>query len=175
MTDLAERLTLAMAGPPEVKPSELARACGIRQPSINDWLSGRTKKLEGSNLLAAAEFLKVNPWWLANGTGPMRSAMPETDVREIVTVLQSMSAETRRIALAQIKALADLTSEKVNSVTAENSGTIGSRTDQVRQSTQAALKHGVTSLDEAVSEAESIFGVRRASSDTKTGKAGNGR
>src|SRR5881392_4028666 len=136
MTDLADRLRMAMAGPPEVKPSELARACGIRQPSINDWLNGRTKKLEGANLLAAAECLKVNPWWLAAGTGPMRSAMPEADVREALSILQSMSADTRRIALAQIKALADLTSEKVNSVTAEESVKIGHRTGEVREPRQ---------------------------------------
>lgn len=169
MTDLAERLKVAMAGPPEVKPSELARACGIRQPSINDWLNGRTKKLEGANLLAAAECLKVNPWWLANGTGPMRSAMSEPDVREAMAVLQSMSADTRRIALAQIKALADLTSEKVNSVTAEKSGTIVSRNDAKRESRPLAIGSGVTSLDEAVREAQSIFGGDGASHKTKKG------
>lgn len=168
MTDLADRLKQAMAGPPEVKPSELARACGIRQPSINDWLNGRTKKLEGANLLAAAECLKVNPWWLANGTGPMRSAMSEPDVREVMTVLQSMSADTRRIALAQIKALADLTSEKVNSVTAEKSGTIGPRSVATRES-RSAIGSGVTSLEQAVREAESIFGGQGASTKTKKG------
>lgn len=73
MSDLSERLTLAMAGPPEVKPSELARACGVRQPSVSDWLSGKTKKLEGANLLAAAECLRVNPWWLATGRGEMHA------------------------------------------------------------------------------------------------------
>lgn len=181
MTELAERLTLAMAGPPEIKPSELARACGIRQPSINDWLNGRTKKLEGANLLAAAECLKVNPWWLANGTGPMRSTMPESDVREAMAILQSMSAETRRIALAQIKALADLTSEKVNPVTAEKSGTIDHPTKRGDARRQIALDQGVTKageklldFDEAVTAAKRLAGVEGASRITeKKGKKSN--
>lgn len=72
MIELAKRLALAMAGPPETKPADLARACGVRPPSVSDWLSGKTKKLEGANLLAAAEHLRVNPWWLATGRGEMR-------------------------------------------------------------------------------------------------------
>ena len=178
MTDLAERLKMAMAGPPDVKPSELARACGIRQPSINDWLNGRTKKLEGANLLAAAEFLKVNPWWLAAGTGPMRSAMPEAEVREALAILQSMGADTRRIALAQIKALADLTSEKVNSVTAEKSGTMEHPTQTGYTRRTTARDYGVTKagekmldFDATVEAAKRLAGVEGASRSTK--KKGN--
>lgn len=74
MTTLSERLKKAMAGPPEVTPADLARACGVKQPSVSDWLSGRTKKLEAANCLAAAEFLDVRYWWLASGKGPMRDA-----------------------------------------------------------------------------------------------------
>jgi transcriptional regulator with XRE-family HTH domain len=69
MSTLADRLTEAMAGPPERKPADLARACKIKPPSVADWLSGKTKKMEGANLLLAAEFLNVDPWWLATGEG----------------------------------------------------------------------------------------------------------
>src|SRR5690606_39658713 len=72
MTTLAERLEKALAGPPLRRPADLARACGVRPPSVSDWLSGKTKKMEGANLLAAAEFLDVSYWWLATGKGPMR-------------------------------------------------------------------------------------------------------
>lgn len=72
MRTLQERLKLAMAGPPKVTQAALARACGIRAPSVNDWISGKTKTIEGQNLLIAADFLKVLPMWLATGKGPMR-------------------------------------------------------------------------------------------------------
>lgn len=69
MTSLKERLEIAMSGPPKVSQAALARACRISRPSVNDWLSGKTQTIEGSNLLAAARFLNVSPEWLANGTG----------------------------------------------------------------------------------------------------------
>jgi len=75
MRTLQERLKLAMSGPPKVTQAALARACGIRAPSVNDWISGKTKTIEGQNLLIAADYLKVMPMWLATGKGPMRKGV----------------------------------------------------------------------------------------------------
>lgn len=73
MNTLADRLKEAMSEMPEVKAVDIARACGIKSASIVDWQTGRTKKMEGSNLLATAELLRVNPWWLATGKGNKRA------------------------------------------------------------------------------------------------------
>ncbi|WP_186120601.1 helix-turn-helix domain-containing protein [Burkholderia gladioli] len=70
MSTLAERLELALKSA-DKKPAELARACAVKAPSVSDWLSGKTKKMEGANLLMAADFLNVEPWWLATGEGSM--------------------------------------------------------------------------------------------------------
>lgn len=67
---LADRLKLAMAGPPKITQAALAKACGISAPSVSDWLRGRTKSIEGVYLVRAAAFLKVRPLWLAEGKGP---------------------------------------------------------------------------------------------------------
>lgn len=72
MKTLAERLKEAMKGPPSVTPAELARACGVKQPSVSDWLSGKTQNLKGNNLYRASAYLKVNPAWLSEGRGHMR-------------------------------------------------------------------------------------------------------
>lgn len=74
MSTLADRLKEAMSDMPDVKAVDIARACGIKSASIVDWQTGRTKKMEGSNLLATAELLRVNPWWLATGRGNKRAA-----------------------------------------------------------------------------------------------------
>lgn len=71
MSTLQERITKLLAGPPKISQAALARACGIRPPSVNDWVSGKTKSIEGENLLRAAAFLKVSPLWLATGRGSM--------------------------------------------------------------------------------------------------------
>lgn len=72
MKTLQERLKIAMAGPPKISQASLARACRISAPSVNDWISGKTKSIEGANLLHAAAHLKVLPLWLATGKGPIR-------------------------------------------------------------------------------------------------------
>lgn len=68
---LSQRLKTAMdlAG---ISQARLARACGVRPPSVNGWLSGKSKFLRGENLLKAAKALQVSEEWLATGKGPMR-------------------------------------------------------------------------------------------------------
>lgn len=71
MKTLAERLKYAMEilPPKKIKGVDLARAVGVRPPSVSDWLSGKSKTMEGENLLKAAKYLNVNPNWLASGIG----------------------------------------------------------------------------------------------------------
>lgn len=72
LTTLAERVKLAMEGPPRVLGKDLAAACGVAAASVSDWRNGATQSIDGPNLIRAAEYLKVNAKWLAHGTGPMR-------------------------------------------------------------------------------------------------------
>ena len=51
--------------------ADLARACDVKPPSVNGWLSGKAKFLRGENLLKASAALGVNEKWLATGEGPM--------------------------------------------------------------------------------------------------------
>lgn len=74
MSTLQERIKKLLAGPPKISQAALARACGIKPPSVNDWVSGKTKSIEGENLLRAAAFLKVSPLWLATGRGAMKAS-----------------------------------------------------------------------------------------------------
>lgn len=69
MKTLAERLTEALAASGHTK-AELARACGVAAPSVNDWFSGKTKSLKGTSLIRASNFLGVRSLWLAEGKGP---------------------------------------------------------------------------------------------------------
>lgn len=69
---LSERIKLAM-GQAKLSQVDLARACGVKPPSVHGWLNGKAKFLRGENLLRAARALKVNQDWLATGAGPMRA------------------------------------------------------------------------------------------------------
>jgi transcriptional regulator with XRE-family HTH domain len=79
---LKARLKLALSHDGKKRTqAELARACGIKPPSVSSWFSGETLSLEGENLVRAAGYLGVNPHWLAIGEGQMvgESKSPAND------------------------------------------------------------------------------------------------
>ena len=53
------------------KNTELAAYVGVSKVNVGLWFKGPTQELEGSNLLKAAEYLKVNSRWLAGERAPM--------------------------------------------------------------------------------------------------------
>ena len=63
-----------------ITQAELARLCGVKPPSVNGWLSGKSKFLRGENLLQAANALKVNQQWLATGEGPMSNPSSHSNI-----------------------------------------------------------------------------------------------
>ena len=79
---LSERLRFAMrrAG---ISQAELARACGVKAPSVHSWLSGKSKFLRGHNLLAAAKALNVSQTWLATGKGAIFPGSAETHAGDL--------------------------------------------------------------------------------------------
>lgn len=72
MPTFTERINHALSKAPGIRQADLARACNISTASVNNWFSGQTQSLKGSNLIKVAELLKVNPLWLSEGKGPMR-------------------------------------------------------------------------------------------------------
>lgn len=83
---LAQRLKYAMDILPskKIKGVELARAVGVKPPSVSDWISGKSKTMEGENLLKAANFLGVNPIWLASGIGkPQKNSSTDNEISNI--------------------------------------------------------------------------------------------
>ncbi len=86
MKTLAERLKYAMEvlPPKKIKGVELARAVGVKPPSVSDWLSGKSKNMEGPNLIRAAQFLKVNSKWLATGIGKPNDEEIKSDFSNVI-------------------------------------------------------------------------------------------
>ena len=76
MSTLQERMAQAKAHYESVtgkkfKNTELANFVGVSKVNVGLWLNGPTQELEGSNLLKAATYLKVNSRWLAGEKAPM--------------------------------------------------------------------------------------------------------
>lgn len=89
---LSERLKAAMAEA-GVSQAELARACGVKPPSIHGWLSGKSKFLRGENLLSAARALGVEQQWLATGIGPRHPS--DVVLNEPLTTVRMYSESTQ--------------------------------------------------------------------------------
>ncbi len=89
MKNLAERLKYATEVLPSkrIKGVDLARAVGVKPPSVSDWLSGKTKTMEGENLLKVSKFLGVNPNWLACGNGSPRNSDEKNNDEELSNVI----------------------------------------------------------------------------------------
>lgn len=70
MNTLSQRIRFLMDHTtPKTGITELARACGVKPPSVSNWLDGKTKNLEGKNLLLVSDFFRCNGEWLATGKG----------------------------------------------------------------------------------------------------------
>ena len=87
MGTLKDRLSWALIKKKDFGPasqSDLAQHVGVSRASVSDWFTGATKTLEGSNLLKAAEYLNLNPDWLATGKGearPKKTSVGLTPIR----------------------------------------------------------------------------------------------
>ena len=66
---LKDRITELFVSRPEITQKELAKACGIKPASVNDWLTGKTLSMKAETCLCVSKFFGINPQWLATGIG----------------------------------------------------------------------------------------------------------
>lgn len=69
MGTLKERVTRCAARHPEISQAEIARAAGVRPPSVADWFNGKTKSLKLRPAWKAAQVWGCDPLWLGEGVG----------------------------------------------------------------------------------------------------------
>lgn len=186
--NFSERIKLAMREAHDMSQAELARQAGVTRAAVVHWMrcEDLSYPMKGDALLEASRALRVSPYWLLKEEGPMRASMVDPEMRQLVDAFQRLPGKARITAVAQIKQLADLTSEKVNQVTAEIGGNMfrGATEELHPTQTHTARGTGVSSsggkqlsFDEAAAKAKRIIGVRSASPNTekKEGKGGLSR
>src|SRR5262245_35522326 len=89
--------------------AELRRLTGMTRSNMTHWFTGRTKVPSAQATLIAAEYLDVDPRWLAEGRGTLEVAgakrkartmtvpqglMPE-ELATLIALASAMDAETR--------------------------------------------------------------------------------
>lgn len=66
---LSNRLKTLFTLNPDKSQADLARFANVRPPSVNDWVSGKTKKMSGPALMSVSIYFGVDAMWLATGEG----------------------------------------------------------------------------------------------------------
>lgn len=121
MSALRERIVECMRRHPVLSQADIARACGIKTPSVSNWLDGSTKTLKAETARLAAQLFGCDQNWLATGVGspgwldaaaptPAAPVAPPTVAAALPVVLEALARapEVSRPALAAtLRALLD--------------------------------------------------------------------
>lgn len=92
------------------KQVELAKAIGIKPPSLSLIEKGHTKSLKAKTILRLAEVFGVDPRWLETGRGPMVKASASDGEAEVLSLARSLSKENQQVLIAVGRTL--LTTQK---------------------------------------------------------------
>jgi transcriptional regulator with XRE-family HTH domain len=66
---LEDRVRECMRRSPALSQADIARATGVKTPSVADWLNGKTKSLKAETARRAAALFQCDQNWLATGVG----------------------------------------------------------------------------------------------------------
>lgn len=69
MKTLRERVQECERRRPDISRSEIARAAGVKPPSVTDWFNGKTTRLKLAPAVGAARLWGCDPAWLGEGIG----------------------------------------------------------------------------------------------------------
>lgn len=84
----------------------LAKAAGIRPPSLSQLESGKSKKLKGSTLLGIAAALKANPDWINTGRGaPFQTAVAGPEEQELLAIYRAIPQQQQAAFVAMARGL----------------------------------------------------------------------
>lgn len=88
MKTLSERISylLELIGHSQ---TELAKIAGVKPPSVNDWLSGKTRSLKLEPASRLAKHFGIDAMWISKGVGTMGDLSPSTYTRPSVYLAYS--------------------------------------------------------------------------------------
>lgn len=96
MNTLSQRIREAMDEKPCIA-ADVARAAGVKEASVSDWVNDVTKTLKAEPALKAAQFLGVSPFWLVLGKGPKKPSDIDRHISELVAQQEIALHESDKI------------------------------------------------------------------------------
>lgn len=96
MNTLSQRIREAMEEKPCIA-ADVARAAGVKEASVSDWVNDVTKTLKAEPALRAAQFLGVSPFWLVLGKGPKKPSDIDRHISELFAQQEILSHDGDKI------------------------------------------------------------------------------
>lgn len=97
---------------PGISQADIARATGIRPPSVVDWLNGKTLSLRLKPACKAAALFGCDPLWLGEGEGSPRWADATPAAHEVPPAPPDLAAALP-VVLGRLPGLDEYTAGKV--------------------------------------------------------------
>lgn len=106
MKTLRERVEECSRRRPHITQAQVARAAGIKQPSVFGWFNGTTTRLQLRTAVKAARLWGCDPLWLGEGEGlPHWTDEPTASVSDLAAALP--------VVLGRLAGLDEYTADKV--------------------------------------------------------------
>lgn len=103
MRTLKDRVEECTRRHPGVTQADIARAAGIKQPSVTDWFNGKTVSLKLKPAVKAAALWGCDPLWLGEGEG-----LPDwVDAAPVESPPTSLGQALERLGIELAKPMAD--------------------------------------------------------------------
>lgn len=101
-----------------ITQAQLAKAIGIRPPSLCDIENGITKSLKANTVLLLSRHLECSADWLNTGKGNPALSHPITSVEEseLIALFANMTPQNQQALLATARALHDTQEQHPNRV-----------------------------------------------------------
>ena len=100
LSSLGLRLRYARKDLRKMSQVSLAKAAGIKQPSLSELESGETKEISGPTLISLSSALRVRPEWLVTGKEPIEPGVLVAPGLEF-NVLEAQAVKNLRAALPE--------------------------------------------------------------------------
>jgi hypothetical protein len=93
MSTLKQRFAKLEEFRPEVSQADLARAAGVKAPSVNGWFSGATKSMKAATASKVAALYGISAHWLATGEGEMIPSITTPNVKFTGVAVAALGAD----------------------------------------------------------------------------------